>query len=241
MSLYRDRGIVLRTIRLGEADRIVGLVTPEHGKVRAVAKGIRKTKSRFGGRLEPLSHVSLLCWQGRELDVITQAEVIDSFRPVREDLDRVARAMTMLEAVDQVAQERHASPPLYRMLLGALKVMATHDSPLVVPAFFLKLVDLEGAGPVLDECASCGRTEQLVAFDPLQAGVLCRDCRRGMPVSSEALAVLRQILGGGLASVLADPAPPARAEVEELANLVLEHHLERRMRSLRELHRLERA
>src|SRR5207302_2274538 len=85
MRLYRDQGVVLRTIRLGEADRIVTLVTEGHGKVRAVAKGVRKTKSRFGGRLEPLSHVSMLLYEGRELDIVTQAEALDHFRVIRED------------------------------------------------------------------------------------------------------------------------------------------------------------
>ena len=86
MSLYRDRGVVLRTIRLGEADRIVTFVTESHGKVRAVAKGVRRTKSRFGARLEPLGHAALLLYQGRELDVVTQAESIEHFRAIREDL-----------------------------------------------------------------------------------------------------------------------------------------------------------
>ena len=86
VSLYRDEGVVLRTLRLGEADRIVTMITKGHGKVRAVAKGVRRTKSKFGARLEPLSHVALLCWQGRELDIVNQAEVTDTFRAVREDL-----------------------------------------------------------------------------------------------------------------------------------------------------------
>ena len=86
VSLYRDEGVVLRTLRLGEADRIVTMITKGHGKVRAVAKGVRRTKSKFGARLEPLSHVTLLCWQGRELDIVNQAEVTDTFRAVREDL-----------------------------------------------------------------------------------------------------------------------------------------------------------
>ena len=123
MGLYRDQGVVLRTIRLGESDRIVSLVTQGHGKVRAVAKGVRKTKSRFGGRLEPTSHVSLLLYEGRELDVITQAEALDHFRVIREDLDRLARATTMLEAVDQVAQERQPGGRLYEMLVGALRAL----------------------------------------------------------------------------------------------------------------------
>jgi len=137
MALYRDQGVVLRTIRLGEADRIVTFVTEGHGKVRAVAKGVRKTKSRFGGRLEPTSHVSLLMYEGRELDIVTQAEALDHFRVIREDLDRLARATTMLEAVDQVAQERQPGSRLYQMLVGGLRALAAHNAPLLVPGFFL--------------------------------------------------------------------------------------------------------
>src|SRR3954464_605916 len=104
MGLYRDDGVVLRTHRLGESDRIVAFITKGHGKVRAVAKGVRKTKSRFGGRLEPCSHVSLLFYEGRgELDIVSQAESIDHFRPIREDLGRMGSALTLLEAVDQVS------------------------------------------------------------------------------------------------------------------------------------------
>ena len=151
--LYRDSGVVLRTIRLGEADRIVTLITEGHGKVRAVVKGVRKTKSRFGSRLEPTSHVALLLYQGRELDVVTQAETIDHFRSVREDLDRLAKAQSMLEAVDQIVQERESSPRLYQMLVGALRALAADDAPLLVPAFFWKVLSLEGMLPMLDECA----------------------------------------------------------------------------------------
>ena len=109
MNLYREQGVVLRTWKLGEADRIVVLLTQGEGKVRAVAKGVRKTKSRFGGRLEPFSHVDLSLYRGRELDIVTQAEVITPFRFLREDYDRVVAGTAMLEAVDQVAQEREAA------------------------------------------------------------------------------------------------------------------------------------
>ncbi len=232
MALYRESAVVLRTIRLGEADRIVTLMTEGRGKVRAVAKGVRKTKSRFGGRLEPITHVALQLYEGRELDTVTQVETIDHFRTIREDLDRVARATCMLEAVDQVAQERQPNPRLYQMLVGALRALAAHDGPLVVPAFFWKLLALEGSQPVLDECVSCGADEGLEAFDQAEGGVLCRRCRRGRPISPEALDILRKILRGGLVEVLAMPPSPATHEVEHLAARSLEHHLERRLRSL---------
>ncbi len=235
MGLYRDQGIVLRTWRLGESDRIVNLMTERHGKVRAVVKGVRKTKSRFGARLEPLVHVSLLLYEGRELDIVTQAEAIDHFRPVREDLSRLAKASSLLEATDQLAQERHANPRLFVMLLGGLRALAAHDAPLLVPAFFLKLLSTEGFHPLLDECAACGDRYGLEAFDLAQGGVLCVACSgRGdsIGVSPDALDLVRRVLGGDLAGALGVPAGPTVAEVERLATRAMEHHLERRLRSL---------
>ena len=163
------------------------ILTERHGKVRAVAKGVRKTTSKFGGRLEPLTHVDLLLWQGRsELDIVNQVEVLDAFRPVREDLGRLPRGMALLEVTDQMAQERHPDPRLYAMLVGALRALADTgtDPVLLAPAFFLKALVLEGAGPVLDACASCGEpdgTVELVAFDLVAGGTLCRAHRSGRP------------------------------------------------------------
>ncbi len=231
MALYRESGVVLRAIRLGEADRIVTFMTEGRGKVRAVAKGIRKTKSRFGGRLEPTTHVALQLYEGRELDTVTQAETIDHFRTIREDLARVARATAVLEAVDQVAQEGESNPALYRMLVGALRALAAHDSPALVGAFYWKLLSQEGFHPLLDDCASCGSQGPFVAFDLSQGGVLCRACRRGQPVSVEAVALVARMLGGHLAAVLAEPPSPATAEVESLATRAVEHHIERRLKS----------
>ncbi len=233
MSLYRDQGVVLRTLRLGEADRIVTIVTEGRGKVRAVAKGVRRTSSRFGGRLEPLSHLSMQCWQGRELDTVTQVEVLDGFRCVREDLVRVGKAYTLMEIVDQISQERHPNPRLYEMLVGALRSLEAKDSALLVPAFCLKVLALEGSAPVVDRCASCGSTSELVAFDLLEGGALCRACRRGRPVSPSALGLVRRVLGGALASALAEPEGPVPQEVTELATEAMEVHLDRRLRSLR--------
>src|SRR5438309_764822 len=190
MGLYRDQGVVLRTIRLGESDRIVTFVTQGRGKVRAVAKGVRKTKSRFGGRLEPTSHVSLQLYEGRELDIVTQAEALEQFRSVREDLDRLTRATAMLEAVDHVVQERQANPRLYQMLLGALRALAARNAPLIVPGFFWKLLSVEGFHPVLDRCASCREPGRLVAFDLVEGGALCRGCARSAPGVSEAALAL---------------------------------------------------
>jgi len=237
-GLYRDEGVVLRTIKLGEADRIVTILTQGHGKVRAVAKGVRKTKSKFGARLEPTSRVALQCYKGRELDIVTQAETVESHRALREEYGLFTHAVPMLEAVDQVAQEREPNPALYRMLTGALRTLAERHNPLVTTAFFWKLLSLEGIHPMLDACARCGRGEgaddaELIAFDLDEGGTLCRGCARGggWPLTVGALDLLRRMLGGALNGVLAELPSAATHEAEQLGIRALEHHGERRLRS----------
>lgn len=232
MALYRDHGIVLRTYKLGEADRIVSFVTRDHGKVRAVAKGVRKTGSRFGARLEPTSHVAMQLYEGRELDTITQVESVDRFPALREDYSRLGHATVLLEAVDQFSREREPDPRLYQMLLGGLRTLAAGDGPLVVAAFLWKLLAYEGFSPMVDACARCGSETDLVAFDLSQGGVLCRACRRGQSISPDALGVLAMILGGRLNDALALEASPATVEVDHLATSSLEHAVERRLRSV---------
>src|SRR5690606_36801724 len=215
--LYRDHGVVLRTYKLGEADRIVVFITRGHGKVRSVAKGVRKTRSKFGGRLEPTSHVAVQFYEGRELDIVTQAETIDQFRAIRDDYDRFTRASAMLEAVDQIAQEREVSPGLYTLLLGALRTLDARDAPLVVAGFFLKLLAQEGFRPQLDQCVSCGTPDDLVAIEFDEGGVLCRSCRRGQAITAEALHLIRLVLGGRLGEALDQPPSAATREVDRLA------------------------
>lgn len=235
MGLYREDAVVLRTYKLGEADRIVVLVTQGRGKVRAVAKGVRKTKSRFGGRLEPASHVQVQLYEGRQLDTITQAESVDLYPAIRTDLVRMTDALALLEAVDQVSQEGEPNPALYRMLVGALRALAAAPSALLVAGFYWKLLALEGVTPMLDACVRCGAGAdgegQLVAFDPAEGGALCRACRRGPVLTPAALDLIRQILGGDLARALTTPAGPASVEVTDLATKALEHHIERRLRA----------
>jgi DNA repair protein RecO (recombination protein O) len=232
-GLYRDKAVVIRAIKLGESDRILTLLTEAHGKVRAVAKGIRKTSSRFGARLEPTTHVAVQMYEGRELDTITQAEAIDHFGQVRTDLHRWGRATTMLEAAEHIAQEREPNVALYRMVVGALRSLDSEDSPLVLAGFLWKLLSLEGYHPQLNECVACGSTEDLVAMDFDDGGVRCRADRRGTAVSAEAIVLMRRMLGGDLVTALREPASSATAEAEALAVATVEHHVERRLRAVR--------
>ncbi len=230
--LYRDTAVVLRTYKLGEADRIVVLLTEHHGKVRAVAKGVRKTMSKFGARLEPMSHVRLLLSQGRELDIVSQADSVETLAPLMVDLDHITNGMAVLEAAEQIALEREPSPQLYRMVVGALHTVAERSGPLVVPAFYWKMLAAEGVRPELDECVRCGEPGPLIAFDMDQGGALCRACRTGASLSDDALEVMRMILGGRLNEALDLPASRTTHEVAHHATRAIEHHIERRLRTV---------
>ena len=234
-GLYHDVGVVLRTYKLRESDKIVVVHTRDHGKVRAVAKGVRKTRSRFGARLEPMSHVKLLLYQGRELDIVSQAEAIEPLSPMLSSLDRASQGLAALEAVDQLSLEREPNPQLYKMLVGVLRTIASKPAPLNVPAFYWKLLAREGFHPQLDTCVRCHEAEpavSLVAFDLNEGGVLCRSCRSGQAISPAALGLLRDILGGRLQHALDQEESPATHEVSSLATKALEFQIERRLRAV---------
>lgn len=232
MSLYRDSAVVLRNYKLGESDRIIVMMTSEHGKVRAVAKGIRKTKSRFGARLEPLSHIDVQLYQGRNLDIVTQVELVSSSYLLHRDLDRLLQGISMLEAVDHIAIDRVPAPYLYRMLVGAISELSKHASPIVLAAFYWKLLAAEGVTPEINRCVGCQMVGELVAFDLLEGGAQCRSCRTGVSITPQALELLSQILGGQLNEALAREETAATAEVTHLATQSMEHHIERRLKSV---------
>jgi len=242
--LYRDEAVVIRSYKLGEADRIVVMLTREHGKVRAVAKGVRKTHSKFGGRLEPLSHVAIQIHRGTNLDVVNQVETIDSSGRMFGDLDVMTEGLAVLEAVDQLVPDREPVPEVFRMLVGVRKTLAERPSALVVPAFLLRLLAAEGVRPELDRCVVCGQGESeatpLVSIDLERGGVQCRGCRSGVGISAGALHLLRDVLDGRLGEAL-DRAhrpggqvldDPVVAEVASIATRAFEFHVERRLRSV---------
>lgn len=237
MSLYRDQAVVLRTHKLGEADRVVVLMGRATGKVRAVAKGVRRTGSKFGARLEPGSNVQVQLFEGRgELDIVTQAETVEPYRRTREDLSRMGRVASLLEAVDQVAQDREPAPRLFDMLVGGLRTVEERNPPLVAAAFYLKLLAAEGVAPELDRCVACEEEDADFSLALELGGLRCRSCGGGRSISDEALAVSRAVLGGGLNAALALPQGAVTHEVEALATTLLETHLERRLRAVHLLH-----
>ena len=233
MSLYRDKAVVLRTYDLREADRIIVMMSEEHGKVRAVANGVRKMSSRFGARLEPLSHIDVLLNKGKDLDTVNQVELVTSARGLYSDLDRLTRGLAMLEAVDQLGMEGEPTPHLYKMLVGALQWLSENDSALVLAAFYFKLLVVEGVGAHIESCVGCGAPcEQIVAFDLFRGGGQCQSCRSGATISSDAIKIIQNIVGGQLNLALSLPESAATREVSDLATKCMEHHLERRLKSV---------
>jgi DNA repair protein RecO (recombination protein O) len=183
MAVYRSKGIVLRSIRYGEADRILDLYTRDAGLVSAIAKGIRRTRSRFGARLEPFSCVDFVAYQGRTLDTVTQAEVLKSFRGVRESLARFEAAAGMVGSVRALSGGDEADRRVFNLLYKGLDALEERSSGFesIEAAFGLKLAILAGYAPQLDACLSCGANPGEAAgnvyFAPNLGGVLCADCR----------------------------------------------------------------
>lgn len=234
MGLRNDQGIVLRGFPFGEADRVVVILSPNNGKLRTVAKGVRKTKSRFGGRLEPFTHVDLILYKGRNLDTITQASVIEAFPSIRSDLDRVLTAGTMVEAIDAVAQENESSLRAFLLLRGGLRIL---DSGLVHPdlltAFLLGIAEVVGISPAFDQCAGCGRRDTLVRFSFGDGGVLCeRDRTPGSVTLRDGLTEYLARLARAPMEDLPEADPSFSREAIGVTRRFLEYHLDRRLGSV---------
>ncbi len=207
------------------------LLTQHHGKVRTIAYRVRSAKNANAARLEPMNIVDVLLKEGRELDTIQDVRLVEGFRAIRGDLGPFGQALAMIEAVDRLTPEKSNVEDIYVMLSKALLELNERPSPLVAGAFFWKLLAYEGQSPEIDHCVRCGTTANLVSFSVLEGGVHCDDCRSGIGLSPAALALLRQILRGQLASALSEPESPAVLEVHQLARDAMEAHLERSLRS----------
>jgi DNA repair protein RecO (recombination protein O) len=234
MAIRHDTGIVLRSYPFGEADRVVVLLSPHHGKLRTVAKGVRKTTSRFGGRLEPFGHVELVLYEGRNLDTVTQVEVVEAFPRLRAELERVTAASTMVEAIDAVAQEREPSVALFNLLSQGLRVLdgaGAHRD--LVSSFLLHLAGVVGVAPALERCAACGRADGLDRFSFESGGVMCNTCRGegAVRLRSGVVAHLATLAGADLGTAT-DGDPALASEAMGITRRFVEHHLDRRLSSL---------
>lgn len=233
---------MLRTHKLGEADRIITLLTRHHGRVRAVAKGVRRTTSRWGSRLEPFTHVDLMLAEGRSLDTITQAETLTPFSgSLGLDYDRYTSGTVMLETAERlVSEEKQPSLQQFLLLVGGLRAMAAgeHTPRQVLDSYLLRSLAVAGYAPSFEHCARCGDEGPHRWFSPASGGVLCVTCR--VPGSAspapESLAVLSALLTGDWPAV--DTAEPRHLkEASGVVAAYLAWHLERGLRSLAYLER----
>jgi DNA repair protein RecO (recombination protein O) len=241
VPLYRDEAIVLRTHKLGEADRIVTVLTRRLGKVRTVGKGVRRTKSRFGARLEPGMRVDLQCYEGRNLDTVTQAETLDPWGEViARDYASWTAASAALETCDRLTEEREPALQQYLLLSGALRSFAgrEHAPGLVLDAYLLRALAIGGYAPSFHDCAKCGASGPHRAFHVVAGGAVCPACRPpgSAAPAPETLRLLAALLAGDWA--LADASDERhRREGNGLTAAFLQWHLERGIRSLRMVER----
>jgi DNA repair protein RecO (recombination protein O) len=222
------QGVILRSLRYGEADRILHLYTPQRGKVGAIAKGVRRARSRFGGRMEPFFRLNLVLHEGRsELLTVTAAETVAGYPRLREHAEALDTAARACDAVSRLFDTSEPHPGVYNLLCNELALLdseparAGHANQL---AFRLKLLLAAGLAPQLAACASCGEREHLSGFSGAAGGVVCPACEAGsFPLAEEAHAFLVDAIGRPLAET---PAADARAlrQAERAIADTLEHH-----------------
>jgi len=231
--------VILRHSDYGEADRLLTLFTREAGKLRAIAKGVRKMQSRKAGHLEPFTQVTLMLAQGHDLWIVTQAEATELFQPLRESLPLIGYAGYVVELLDRFTYEEGQNWQLFQLLVETLKRLASEPDPFVPVHYYeMRLLDLMGFRPLLFECASCGKAIQPEDqyFSAERGGVLCPDCGLQVnvvrPISMDALRYLRHFQRSSYTEAKrANPGQDTRDEVEAILNYYLTYLLERNLNS----------
>lgn len=240
MPTYPLRALVLRKTKLGESDTILTLLAADGRQVRAVAKGLRKSGSRFGARLEPYSEVDLLLYTGRSLDVISDARTVESGAALREDFDRCAAAAVVADVLDKVAVEGQAEERLFGLATASLCVMATapvYRLTALVDAFLIKAMAMHGYRPSLQTCAACGADAgESTTFSLPAGGVVCDDCAAGpgcVTFSASGRAWLSALLAATMTEVATMDIPAAAvADCFTLLRSFVAYHLPARLKAL---------
>ena len=235
----RVNGVILRHARWGEADRLLTVFTKELGKVRAVAKGVRKTRSRKAGHLEPFMHSALQLAQGRDLWIVTQAESLDDFISLREDLQKTGYAAYIIELLDRFTYEDGPNFSVYQLLLESLKRLDGDDPIFVLIHYYeIRLLDMMGYRPQLFNCVICGEEikPEDQFFSAMQGGVVCPKCaHKGEDVRMISMAALRYLRHFQRSTyqqaLAAQPSQPVADEIENIMHWYLTFLLERDINS----------
>jgi DNA repair protein RecO (recombination protein O) len=231
----RSEAVVLRSLRYGEADRILHPSTPMRGRTGAIAKGVRRTRSRFGGRLEPFSHVDLQLHEGRsDLLTVTGADMIDAHAGLRDDAAALDAAGRACDAVARMFDSGEPHPEVFHLLCNELRLLADGSERATLAnqlAFRLKLLVAAGFGPQLSACASCGEREHLTGFSGAAGGVVCEACEASAFALDEAAhAFMVEALGRPLAQA-PGAEPRALRQVERAVTELAEYHGHVRLRA----------
>jgi len=237
VKLYRDEAIVLRTQKLGEADRIVTLLTRTHGVVRAVAKGVRRTKSRFGSRLEPFMHIDVQLYRGRNLDTITQVETLNRHADaIGQDYQLYTAGTAILETAQRLTESEEGTTQQFLLLSACLQALAQRREPadLILNSYLLRALAIAGWAPSFTDCAKCGRSGPHRAFAVIAGGAVCSVCRPPGAVSPDprTLELLGALLSGRWERAR-ESHPRQRREADGMVAAYVQWHLERTVRSLR--------
>lgn len=240
MPVYRDEAVVLRTHKLGEADRIVTMLTKQHGKVRAVAKGVRRTTSKFGARLEPFMVADVQLYEGRSLDIVTQAESLGSYGAlITGDYPSYTAASAMVEAADKLT-ESEGSLQQYILLVGALRSLSRreHGASLTLDSYLLRALSMAGWAPSFQDCSRCGAIGEHAAVVVQLGGIVCDDCAPpGSPILDErTIALLSALLTGDWEHANSTE-EKTRAQATGVVAAYTQWHLERGLRSLEHVSR----
>lgn len=235
MVTFRDEVVVLRTHKLGEADRIVTMLSRRHGKLRAVAKGVRRTSSRFGARLEPFMVADVQLYQGRSLDIVQQAESLGAYgAAIAADYDRYTSAHAMVETADRLG-EADATSQQYLLLVGGLRTLSQgrHAPRSVLDSYLLRTMALSGWAPALSACARCGTTGPHQWFVAQLGGSVCDGCAPAgsARVRPETRDLLAALIAGEWDAVEA-AADRTAAAASGLVAAYTQYHLEHGIRSL---------
>ena len=237
MAVYRDQAVVLRTQKLGEADRIITLFTKEHGRIKAVAKGVRRTKSKFGARLEPTSYVDLQLFAGKSLDIVTEVASIENFgEDLSGDYKDWTTANSILEAAERFTENEH-EPALqqFNLVVGALRALAhkTYDSSLILDAYLLRSLAVAGFAPSMTVCSRCEKPGPHKYFSLVGGGSVCSDCKPSAAATPtpETLQLMADLMTGEWVGAV-ESDPKSRREASGLIAAYLQWHLERGLRSL---------
>ena len=241
MTVYSAEAVVLRKVDYGEADRILTLFTRERGKLPAIAKAVRRAKSRMSGQLDVFSHGRMMLAEGRRMDVVTQFQRITHSDGLAADLPRGAAAAVVVEVTDKILEERHPQPELFEVVVGALEHLSDPriNARMELADFLMRILAELGYAPILAECARCGRPigEDGLGFSPIAGGVICADCNLNhLPspaVSTRAVKVLR-VCAAGDRDIFFRLRLDERdlVALESALEAQLEHHLDRQLKSI---------